>query len=191
MDKSGPPVKRVVCSTPIRICYWLYYSHVEWFANHIFSLATPKGALLLAFLYRFTRKRVYVFFITLSILLLYQLLFFHKLFVFYTLVRKLYDIYNSIYYVLNYYYPYWIPPCIIVVVGKPTIILQRRFFYFYLPLEAFRNHRSNLWYSKYKKTPPNSLEIIQLIESVYLLNLIFIYWYQIHFVAINNIDLTF
>nr|DAE65768.1 MAG TPA: hypothetical protein [Caudoviricetes sp.] len=35
------------------------------------------------------------------------------------------------------------------------------------------------------------MEIIQLIESVYLLYLIFICWYQIHFVAINNIDLTF
>ena len=32
------------------------------------------------------------------------------------------DIYNYIFYVLNYYYPYLIPPCIIVVVGKPTII---------------------------------------------------------------------
>ena len=42
-----------------------------------------------------------------------------------------------------------------------------------------------------KKTPPNSLKIIQLIESVYLLDLIFICWYQIHFVAINKIDLIF
>ena len=40
--KSGPPVKRVVCSTPIRLCYWLCYSHVERFANRIFLLATPK-----------------------------------------------------------------------------------------------------------------------------------------------------
>ena len=115
--------------------------------------------------------------ITFSILLLYQLLFFHKLFVFYTLVQKLYDIYNSICYVLNYYYPYWIPPCIIVVVGKPTIILQRRFFYFYSPLEAFRNHRSNLWYSKYNKNHrPLYIDVYGLfvnlnLHTLYFLNL--------------------
>ena len=56
-------------------------------------------------------------------------------------------------------YPYRIPPCIIVVVGKPTIILQPSFFYFYSPLKAFRNHRSNLWYSKYNKYPPAKLVV--------------------------------
>ena len=114
--------------------------------------------LLLLFLHPFDS-------IAFSILLLYQPLFFHKLLIFYTLVQKLYDICNSICYVLNYYYPYWIPPCIIVVVGKPTIILQRRFFYFYSPLEAFRNHRSNLWYSKYKKELPTNYLVRQLLYN--------------------------
>ncbi len=27
-DELGPPVKRVVCSTPIRLCYWLCYSYI-------------------------------------------------------------------------------------------------------------------------------------------------------------------
>ena len=122
--------------------------------------------LLLLFLHLFDR-------IAFSILLLYQPLFFHKLFIFYTLVKKLYNIYNSICYVLNYYYPYWIPPCIIVVVGKHTIILQRSFFYFYSPLEAFRNHRSNLWYSLYNKEPMFlSLETLTLIIVI-----IYIYFF--------------
>ena len=114
--------------------------------------------LLLLFLHLFDH-------ITFLILLLYQLLFFHKLFIFYILVRKLCDIYNSIYYVLNYYYSYWIPPCIIVVVGKPTIILQRRLFSFYSPLEAFRNHRSNLWYSKYKN-PKKANHLLGIINTL-------------------------
>lgn len=46
--KSEPPVKRVVCSTPIRLCFWLCYSHTERFANRILLLTAPKGAYFFA-----------------------------------------------------------------------------------------------------------------------------------------------
>ncbi|WP_297429554.1 hypothetical protein [Clostridium sp.] len=40
--ESGPPVKLVACSAPIRLCYWLCYSHTERFANRIPLLPAPK-----------------------------------------------------------------------------------------------------------------------------------------------------
>ena len=49
--KSEPPVKRVVCSAPGRLCYWRCYSHPERFTNRIYSTNKPlKGALYLCFL---------------------------------------------------------------------------------------------------------------------------------------------
>ena len=66
-----------------------------------------------------------------SILFQYQILSFHILFVFYTSVQILCDIYNSIYYVLNYLCRCSLttPPLKNILVGKPKIFFQRRHFF--------------------------------------------------------------
>ena len=48
---------------------------------------------------------------------------------FYISVQKQYDTYNSILYVINYYYPYGYLQCYNNAVGEPNIIIALEFFY--------------------------------------------------------------
>src|SRR3712207_7494971 len=56
---------------------------------------------------------------------LYLSLSFHILFVYDILAQILYDICNSICYVLNFEYPFWITSLVINAVGEPAFILTK------------------------------------------------------------------